>query len=210
MRLASEHGCVSTTGTEVGGADGKLVKKSVIDAAVAANELVLINTEGVSSLFAKCVMRDVTGSGSGSTKPTIRFYGFVASGQANEADKLDNPFMAVQTEQYKNTIVSGNVTGVSDNPVVRSTTGNEFFSHHDWNNSSVASGAIVVVNSNQVSNAPAGTVSMITISDVANVDDDGSFVFVNSAGLFDMFGFTFNKGSLSTAIANLYYAPIYH
>ena len=210
MRLASDHGCVSTTGIEVGGDNGKLVKKSVIDAAVAANELVLINTEGVSSLFAKCVMRDVAGSGSGTTKPTIRFYGFVASGQANDADKLDNPFMAVQTEQYKNTISSGNVTGVSDNPVVRSTNGNEFFSHHDWNNSSVGSGHIIILNHNNVANAKNSTVSMVDIGDVSNTDDDGSFVFVNSAGMFDMFGFTFNKGSLSTAIANLYYAPIYH
>lgn len=66
------------------------------------------------------------------------------------------------------------------------------------------------MNSNQVAAQPNSTVSMVAIGDVANVDDDGSFVFVNSAGLFDMFGFTFNKGSLSTAIANLYYAPIYH
>ena len=210
MRLASDHRCESVSNAaETLGASGSLVKSSVIESMVAANELVLFNTEGVSSLLCKPVMRNVTSSGSGTTQPTIHFYGFVASGRNNSTDNLDNPWWACRTELYKNTIASGNVTGVSTNEVVRSTTGHEFFSHDDWDDGAVENGRIIIFNTRANAVSPNQSAALGVLSDVGSSADDGYFAFVNSCAPFDLFGFTFNKGDLATAICNLYYAPFY-
>ncbi len=213
MRLASDDGIVSTGSTgQAAFGGGGLFRRSAIEAAVTAGEAALIDTDGASSLFCKCLMGELTGSGSGTTAPAINFYGIIPSGELDEADGHDNPFFVVHSEMVKNTIASGDVTGTSGNPAVVSGTGKEFFTHHDWDTSAVGVGNILSLNivHYQYNGAKNSALSMLNFAEVGSNDDDAGFVFCHTARMFNQMLITFNKGSLATATGNLYFAPLYH
>ena len=212
MKLASDFGCTGlATATSVFGTNGSLAKKSAVDAAVAANEMVLLNTEGVKRLIAKPVMRGVTGSGSGTTRCKIHFYGLLPSGEGTaSSDALDNPWLGCRLEMYQNSLASGNFTGVSDNPAVVSQTGNEFLSYHDWDFGAIEMGGVFVANFSDISRGQVSdALTVNTIAEVGSTGDDGNFAIINSVAPFDLCAFTFELGSLSAGIANIYYSAAY-